>query len=59
MYTKSYGFETFMALKYLGIEMKIFEPQSGISELIAWIRRSCKVIALFGFQLKFPPEQVL
>ncbi|KHN75214.1 hypothetical protein Tcan_10433, partial [Toxocara canis] len=42
MYTKSYGFETFMALKYLGIEMKIFEPQSGISELIAWIRRSCK-----------------
>uniref|UniRef100_A0A915BVX1 Serpin domain-containing protein n=1 Tax=Parascaris univalens TaxID=6257 RepID=A0A915BVX1_PARUN len=42
MYTKSYGFETFMALKYLGIEMKIFEPQSGISELIAWIRRSCR-----------------
>lgn len=42
MHTKSYGFETFMALKYLGIELKIYDAQTGQAELVAWLRRTCK-----------------
>ncbi|VDO45928.1 unnamed protein product [Brugia timori] len=42
LHTKSYGFETFMALKYLGIELKIYDEKTGRAELVAWLRRTCK-----------------
>uniref|UniRef100_A0A0N5CXV6 SERPIN domain-containing protein n=1 Tax=Thelazia callipaeda TaxID=103827 RepID=A0A0N5CXV6_THECL len=42
LHTKSYGFETFMALKYLGIELKIYDEKTGHAELVAWLRRTCK-----------------
>ncbi|VDK88496.1 unnamed protein product [Litomosoides sigmodontis] len=42
LHTKSYGFETFMALKYLGIEVKIYDEKTGRAELVAWLRRTCK-----------------
>ncbi|VDN38818.1 unnamed protein product [Gongylonema pulchrum] len=41
-HTKSYEFTTFMALKYLGIELKIYDAQNGRAELVAWLRRTCK-----------------
>lgn len=43
LHTKSYGFETFMALKYLGIEVKIYDEKTGRAEVVAWLRRTCKV----------------
>ncbi|MCP9263036.1 hypothetical protein DINM_006391 [Dirofilaria immitis] len=42
LHTKSYGFETFMALKYLGIELKIYDDKTGRAELVAWLRRTLR-----------------